>query len=619
MHINCRLAGSGWISLKIISKNEDQFMAMKDALARDLVVFKYDPQTRGYLTTAYEFERLNEVCNTLDIDMNASPKFQLYLKKFYQWRNRIEEAKEDKSFDIPYWRKDKDVQPHDYQKTTINLITEARRFLLGDDMGVGKTPQALGIIFNSFKKYGYEKALILCPLSLSEQWKEEILKFTTFPQERVHIIDQHVCKTGELEDGYVYRHCHGSKANDIPPCKFFEDCRKEQDKNFYRRKQISESSILISNYHKMDKYKNDIKKAGYDIFILDEAKEIKNPQSAKTKAVAEITSANPYSVVVPMSATLIENEMKDLFSVMNVANPLVFGKYTSFRDKFLIVDHYNNVTGAKQVMLPLLKTVVDQHLIRRTLNEVWKERPSITQIIRYCEMGKHQQSLYDIARSQKLTDIDDVGAKSINNAMMATLIGYLLQICDTTKTIEPKTPPKADTSCKMVELRRIIDEELPEGTQLIVFSRFGKKVVPHIVKELKQVYGKKNVTSITGSQSGEQRNKRFRRFKKGNVKILVCSDALAYGANMQFCNYLVNYDLPWNPAVLWQRIGRIYRRGQKKAVTVINLFIKGTFEEDLYNILKSKQQLSSDILAESEMQESSKGEQVDLRDLMKFI
>jgi len=205
----------------------------------------------------------------------------------------------------------------------------------------------------------------------------------------------------------------------------------------------------------------------------------------------------------------------------------------------------------------------------------------------------------------------------MNQAQIAVLIQFLLQIADSAKAIDDDF--KGPHSGKLEELKHMLANEIPEDKPIVVFCRFAEKVVPLIVEELRAIYGNKKIQFITGSVDQKTRDKRKRLFNKGKVKVLVCSDALAYGANLQTCNYMVNFDLRWNPAVLWQRIGRVYRRGQKKAVTIVNLFIKDTFEEHLFNLLKSKHELSKDILKESDMQKSMNQKDVNLKQLLKYI
>ena len=620
MHVNCELLGWKKVKLKIVAGSDKHYFKIKELLQKRLVYFEYDKKYSSFVTSLNEFYRLQDACDELNIDIRASHKFARALDRHDYELERFKKAKKNKNFQCNIWRKDKNVQPYDYQKTTINYAVEKRRILLGDDMGVGKTPQATGIICKSFETYGYEKALIVCPVSLMYQWKEEIIKFTKMDPNKIHVIDQHICPTGEAEsfNGRLTV-CRGSKAQGIPQCENYDECAKSRNQNVYRLHQIKYASVLIINYDKLDKYQNDIIRNEYNVFIFDEAKEIKNPKAAKTKAAYKIANYFPGNVVIPMSATLIENEMKDLYTAMNVCNPIVFGSYGSFASKFLVIDHFNNVVGIKQIKVDMLKEVVDEHLIRRTLEEVWKERPPINQTIRHIEMVPKQKKLYEQSRDQKLSEIEEAagGAELINQAQIAVLMSYLLQIADTAKAVTDDW--KGPHSGKLEELKRMLKEEIPEDKPIVVFCRFAEKVVPIIVEELREMYGKKKIEFITGAVNQDTRAKRIKAFNKGKIKVLVCSDALAYGANLQTCNYMVNFDLPWNPAVLWQRIGRVYRRGQKKAVTIVNLFIKNTFEEHLYNLLKSKHELSKEILKESDMQKSMKNKDVNLKQLLKHL
>lgn len=622
MHINCKLAGYGWIYIDIVTGTPEQAEPIKTALAHHLVVFQYDRRNYCYKSSFYDFDNLLYVCDKLHIEVRASKQFQKILFKYERRFKKCKNAYKDTSFDIPFWKKDKNVKPLKYQLQAINSIVESKKMLLGDDMGVGKSPQGIGVILKSFKKYGFTRAVILAPSSLLMQWKDEFEKFTNYPQDKILVIDKHMCKKGILEDGYNGNYCKGVKYKKIPQCEFYKECKKEKESfDYYRKIQISTADILLINYEKLDKYKDFIIKQRFDVFILDEAKEIKNPRSKKSLACAEIIEASPHSVAVPMSATFIENQMRDLYSAMNVIDKKIFGTYSSFVSKFLVVDHHNNVVGVQRAKVKKLKKIVNRHMIRRTLDEVWKERPSIVQQIRYCTMSKEQQKLYDSVRNQELKDIGEKELqKSVNQAKIEVLIAKLLMITDTIKSVIPDTKAK-EHSGKFDELKKILLDELPEDKQVTIFSRFGGKVVPHLVDELQKTFGKNNVNCITGevNSSQKQRNKVVKKFRKGDFKILVCSDALAYGANLQHCHYIINLDLPWNPAVLWQRIGRVYRRGQNKSVTVINLMIKDTFEIHLYNVLLEKKELSKTILKESEMQKSQTQNNVNLKNLIEHL
>jgi len=278
MHLNCKLLGWKKFKIDIVAGSPKHFLKIKETIQKYLVYFEYDKKANGFVTSLYEYDRLEEACEKLNIDIYVTHKFEGALSRHKVESRRIKKSKKDTTFDCELWRKDKNVQPYKYQKTTINCAVEKRRLLLGDDMGVGKTPQATGIIFKSFEQYGYEKALIVCPVSLMYQWKEEIIKFTKLDPMKVHVIDQHICPTGEAEH-FNGREavCKGSKGKNIPQCVHYDECAMSRNQNLYRIQQIKKATILIINYDKLDKYQKEIIRYGYNVFIFDEAKGNKKP------------------------------------------------------------------------------------------------------------------------------------------------------------------------------------------------------------------------------------------------------------------------------------------------------------------------------------------------------
>ena len=239
-----------------------------------------------------------------------------------------------------------------------------------------------------------------------------------------------------------------------------------------------------------------------------------------------------------------------------------------------------------------------------------------------CPFEKEQDQFYAEAREGVLQDIADLQkAKSVNMANVATLIGYLLQVADTVKSIDPETTIKEHSS-KINVLKEMLMEEFPRKAKIVIFSRFSNKVIPYLIKELeslpKEIVGG-GILSIVGGVSNEAQDKIILKMRtKKYHRILVCSDAMAYGGNLQFANYIVNFDLPWNPAVLDQRIRRVYRRGQKKSVTVFNMIVPGTVEEHLYQVLAHKRKLFTTFLKESLVQDRPEKKHI-LRQLISKI
>jgi SNF2 family DNA or RNA helicase len=190
-----------------------------------------------------------------------------------------------------------------------------------------------------------------------------------------------------------------------------------------------------------------------------------------------------------------------------------------------------------------------------------------------------------------LSDLKDKTKESkVNMADVGALLNYLIQICDTTETMDPEIRE----SGKIEVLKEIVSEEIARRHKVVLFSFFGNKVVPIIVRELSK-FGK--CYKITGKTKPEEAEKIKKRFKRSEeARFLVCSDAMAYGANLQEARYVINFDLPWNPARIDQRIRRVYRRGQEHTVTVISLVTDNTVEDKILEKLTFKRRIFDQFL-----------------------
>jgi SNF2 family DNA or RNA helicase len=268
-----------------------------------------------------------------------------------------------------------------------------------------------------------------------------------------------------------------------------------------------------------------------------------------------------------------------------------------------------------------LKEKIDGIVLRRTIDEVWKDRPEIIETYIECAMDKKQATFYAQTRDGVLQQLKDLEMQdNINQASIGALITYLLMASCTVKAIDPETDIKQHSS-KMETLKEILTEEFPDEAKMVIFSRFSNKVTPHLIQEME----KWGVGPILYAKAGNQKlmDSVIEKFKtKEQYRFLVCSDALAYGANFQNANYLVNFDLPWNPAVLDQRIRRIYRRGQHKNVTIMNLIVPGTIEEDLVQTLNEKRALFTKFLKESKTgsnKSNKKSASLSIQEMIKLL
>jgi SNF2 family DNA or RNA helicase len=138
----------------------------------------------------------------------------------------------------------------------------------------------------------------------------------------------------------------------------------------------------------------------------------------------------------------------------------------------------------------------------------------------------------------------------------------------------------------------MIENEIPKKLKIVIFSKFAYLVIPHIVESLRKFAP---ISVVTGKTKDSDLV--LKKFKNSKIhRILVCSDAIKYGINLQCANYVINFDMPWNPAIVAQRIARCYRKGQEKPVTVINFMVPDTIEKYLFDMLDEKRSISNKML-----------------------
>lgn len=583
MNVHCTLMKNGWMRLNIAAKDPFDFKSVLFALKKELAVMVYVPQGRKYKTSPYEFKRLVKTCKDKGYELSVTPKLSRYMKRF----NRLKKIRNRAEIDLPlaYWTDDKELQPLDYQITAIKKALIHKRFLIADDMGLGKTIQAIGLITESYAINGHTKFLIVVPNRLRMQWKNEILRFTKFKDDDVTILDEDewVCHTGE-------KNTFGRKNNVCVGCRYYNDCNylKSETTEARRRRQIKEAFILITNYEKLNPYRDIIINSKYKVIIMDEASRLKNPSTLMTRAANNIIKKMEMdSIVVPMTGTPIENRLEELYSLITLVDNRIFGSVHCFNARYLITDYYGKVVAYNNKKE--FKAKVMPKIIRRTIDEVWKQRPPLVNSIESCEFSPYQKKIYEDAREGVLSAIADLEkARKINMMNLAPLIATLLTVCGTVKSIDPNTTNKGH-SCKINVLKEMLLNDIEEHEKVVVFSKFSNKVMPYILEELLMMRIGRILCVKGGVKDSDEVIQEFKNNTK--CRVLLASDAFSYGKNIQFANRVVNFDLPWNPAVLEQRIRRVYRRGQEKTVYVTNLLVPGTFEERVYETIVRKQRL----------------------------
>ncbi|OYU64921.1 MAG: helicase [Cytophagaceae bacterium BCCC1] len=443
------------------------------------------------------------------------------------------------------------VQLFPFQQEGVKFAARAGRSLMADDMGLGKTIQSIAVAEIYKKVLQTNSVLIICPTSLKYQWKSEIERFT---HSSVQIIE-------------------GSSHK-----------RREQYSNngaYYQ--------IVSYNYIAQDiDFINETLEI--DFVILDEAQRIKNWKTKVSKSVKRLNSN--YTVV--LTGTPLENRLEELYSIMQFIDVYQLGPLYQFVDRYQLKDpETGKVIGYQH--LNEIKSMLADTLIRRTKAEVLKELPERMDKNLFVPMTLEQREIHDemqlevsklVSKWQKFGFLNEVDRQKLIMSL-----SRMRMVCDSTFIIDQRT--RKDT--KVDELMNIVDEFLETNdSKVVVFSQWER-----MTRLVAAEFDKKGIEYeyLHGGIPSQKREKLLKNFKENpNSRIFLSTDTGGVGLNLQSASLVINLDIPWNPAVLEQRIGRVYRIGQNRNVTVINLVSTGTIEHKMLDVLRFKSSMASGVL-----------------------
>lgn len=437
---------------------------------------------------------------------------------------------------------------YDYQKEGIRFAAKAGRVVIADEMGLGKTIQAIGTAELLRKEGLVDSILILCPTSLKYQWKREIEKFTDTTAT--------VIEGSHLKRKYMY---------------------------------LSQDTYKIVSYNSAC---NDIKILGSlttDMVIMDEVQRLKNWNTQISIAARRIDSR--YSVI--LSGTPFENKLEELYSVMEFVDQFCLGPYYKFKDKYIITDENGKMLGYKN--LNSIGDKLSDILIRRRKKEVALQLPeridkNLFIPVTKQQMEMHNELKYTVGRIiQKWNKAHFLSEKDRRRLLLC--LSQMRMLCDSTYILDQKT--RFDT--KIEETMNILDGIFNGGDDKVVIFSQWERMTRLVARELE----KKGIRydNLNGSMSASSRKDSVNDFTDNpESRVFLSTDAGCTGLNLQVASVVINLDLPWNPAVLEQRIARIYRIGQKKNIQVINLVAPNTIEEQMLGKLKFKSLMFEGVL-----------------------
>ncbi len=440
------------------------------------------------------------------------------------------------------------TQLYPYQRQGALFALKAGRCLIGDDMGLGKTIQAIAAAELMGRLYKIEKVLIIAPTSLKYQWKSEIDRFTD--------------RSAEVIEG-------------LTP----------------RRKALygSDTFFKLTNYELVHRDLDLIRAWGPDLIVLDEAQRIKNWKTRTAQTVKSLES--PFAIV--LTGTPLENRIEELHSLMEFVDRRHLGPLYRFVHNHRLTDQHGKVIGYHDLekVRNSLKTV----MLRRRKHEVLKQLPSRVDKNFFVPMTKEQmdvhQDYYDIvvrlvAKWRRYRFLCEADQRRLQMALAC-----MRMVADNTWLIDKRTL----NGPKLVELEIILQELMQEGKEkAVVFSQWH--LMTDLVAKLLEANGIGYV-HLNGSVPSKERKGLMASFRDDpDCRVFLSTDAGGVGLNLQSGSVLINLDIPWNPAVLEQRIGRIHRMGQKKPVRIINFVSRGSIEERILDLIKFKKSLFAGVL-----------------------
>ncbi|MFE7132790.1 DEAD/DEAH box helicase [Streptomyces sp. NPDC057638] len=439
---------------------------------------------------------------------------------------------------------------------------------LADDMGLGKT---ITLIALHLHRQGDASAtgptLVVCPASLMGNWQREFARFAP---------------------DVAVRRFHGGSRN-------LED--------------LAPGEVVLTTYGTMRLDAARLDEVPWGLVIADEAQHVKNPYSATARALRSIGS----KARVALSGTPVENNLSELWAILDWATPGLLGRLGTFRTRYADAAESGTDPAAAQ----RLAALVGPFLLRRRKSDpgIAPELPPKTETDHAVSLSSEQTGLYEAVVRETLAAI--AGADGMERrGLVMRLLTSLKQICNhPAQYLKEDHPEVPGRSGKVELLDELLDTILVEGSGVLVFTQYVQ-----MARLLEGHLAARGVATqfLHGGTPVAERDTMVARFQSGAVPVFLLSlKAAGTGLNLTRAEHVIHVDRWWNPAVEAQATDRAYRIGQTRPVQVHRLITEGTIEDRIDALLARKQRLADSVLgsAESGLTELSDADLADLVEL----
>ena len=453
----------------------------------------------------------------------------------------------------------KDKILRDYQVTGVKWLFSIYKCgfggILADEMGLGKSIQLIYFIKQIIKENN-GKILIVSPTSLIYNWENEFNKF-------------------------------GSELK----YKVIAENKSKREKLFNN---VDDYDILITTYGLVRQDKEKYLAMNFDVIVIDEAQNIKNPNAMMTKVIKSLKA----NTKIALTGTPLENNVLELWSIFDFIMPGYLTNITNFQKKYNLKD----VNEEELSKLDALTKQIKPFILRRLKKNVVKELPDKIENNIYIDLNKEQKKIYLAQLEKTNKEMDElINGEGFTKARfkILQLLTRLRQICIDPKIIYENYD---GGSSKIEELIKVVKEIIANNHKILLFTSY-KTALDIVNKELNN----NNISTyiIDGSTSSKKRMELVTKFNDDDTNVfLIMLKAGGTGLNLTSADVVIHLDLWWNPQVENQATDRAHRIGQKNTVEVIKLICKGTIEEKILELQNKKKILSENLIDSNKLDQN---------------
>ena len=446
----------------------------------------------------------------------------------------------------------------EYQRVGYQWLVKNATFgfgsLLADDMGLGKTVQVICFILHQkaigeLKKSG---ALVVAPTSVLTNWRKEIEKFAPTLNVKVY---------------------HGPTRDATQL-----DC-----------------DVILTSYGVIRSDVDTLKKKPFPTLVIDEAQNIKNPDTHQTKAIKQISAP----AKIALSGTPVENRLLDYWSIFDFAMPRYLGSRKKFTESFakpIELDRNQETLGS-------FRKITAPFILRRVKSDksIISDLPDKIESDRFCSLTSKQAALYQKIVDDTMDKIDEAESRIKRNANVLNLMLRLKQICNSPSHFLKRGYTSTEESGKLSLFVDILGEALDADEKVLIFTQFAK-MGEQLVACVKAEFGF-GPAFLHGGVSRAKRDEMIDSYQNDSKSraMILSLKAGGTGLNLTAASQVVHYDLWWNPAVENQATDRAFRIGQTKNVLVHRLITENTFEEKINAMLVDKKALAEMTVADGDI------------------